>query len=257
MLTLSPPLFPSFGWPLVDDDDLNIISQDQNDTFVGNFGYMDTSISDLLPSPQSTNFEPIGSGDINTTGVVKKLNHNASERDRRKKINDLYSSLFSLLPDADRMKKLSIPATVACVVKYIPELQKEVEILIQKKEELSSRMCRQREDSTDYQVGKRRKVERNKETSLSAAVTISPVGCNEVVVQISALQGNKGLLSEALSKLELGDGLFLLNASSFQSIGDRIFHTLHFQAQGKYELELQAIKEKIMSLYEKHVQVVF
>ncbi|OMO81682.1 hypothetical protein CCACVL1_12298, partial [Corchorus capsularis] len=32
--------------------------------------------------------------------MVKKLNHNASERDRRKKINNLYSSLRSLLPAA-------------------------------------------------------------------------------------------------------------------------------------------------------------
>lgn len=33
--------------------------------------------------------------------VVKKLNHNASERDRRKKINSLISSLRSLLPGED------------------------------------------------------------------------------------------------------------------------------------------------------------
>ncbi|XP_074352730.1 transcription factor ORG3-like [Apium graveolens] len=131
MLTLSPPLFPSFGWPLVDD--LNIISQDQNEYFVGNFGYIDTTSSGVLPSPQSTNYEPIGGG-INPTGLVKKLNHNASERDRRKKINNLYSSLFSLLSDSNRMKKLSIPAIVARVVKYIPELQKEAETLVQKKE---------------------------------------------------------------------------------------------------------------------------
>lgn len=34
--------------------------------------------------------------------MVKKLNHNASERNRRQKMNDLYSSLGSLLPEADR-----------------------------------------------------------------------------------------------------------------------------------------------------------
>ncbi|KAL8095267.1 hypothetical protein AgCh_036648 [Apium graveolens] len=93
----------------------------------------DTTSSGVLPSPQSTNYEPIGGG-INPTGLVKKLNHNASERDRRKKINNLYSSLFSLLSDSNRMKKLSIPAIVARVVKYIPELQKEAETLVQKKE---------------------------------------------------------------------------------------------------------------------------
>jgi hypothetical protein len=31
----------------------------------------------------------------------RKLNHNAYERDRRKHLNELYSSLRSLLPDAD------------------------------------------------------------------------------------------------------------------------------------------------------------
>ncbi|KAL5067058.1 hypothetical protein RYX36_017945, partial [Vicia faba] len=35
--------------------------------------------------------------------MVKKLVHNASERDRRKKINNLYSSLRSLLPLSDQM----------------------------------------------------------------------------------------------------------------------------------------------------------
>lgn len=33
----------------------------------------------------------------------KKLFHNASERNRRKKINDLYSTLRSLIPGADEM----------------------------------------------------------------------------------------------------------------------------------------------------------
>lgn len=34
--------------------------------------------------------------------MAKKLNHNASERDRRKKINSLISSLRSLLPGEDQ-----------------------------------------------------------------------------------------------------------------------------------------------------------
>jgi hypothetical protein len=34
--------------------------------------------------------------------MVKKLNHNASERDRRKKVNSLISSLRSLLPGEDQ-----------------------------------------------------------------------------------------------------------------------------------------------------------
>lgn len=36
------------------------------------------------------------------TVLEKKLNHNASERDRRKKLNTLYSSLRALLPPSDQ-----------------------------------------------------------------------------------------------------------------------------------------------------------
>lgn len=39
----------------------------------------------------------------NDLATVKKLNHNANERDRRKKINNLYASLRSLLPHVDQM----------------------------------------------------------------------------------------------------------------------------------------------------------
>ena len=35
------------------------------------------------------------------SGSHRKLSHNAYERDRRKQLNELYSSLYSLLPDAD------------------------------------------------------------------------------------------------------------------------------------------------------------
>ncbi|CAN6837306.1 unnamed protein product [Brassica oleracea] len=37
--------------------------------------------------------------------LTKKLNHNASERDRRKKINSLFSSLRSCLPASDQTVK--------------------------------------------------------------------------------------------------------------------------------------------------------
>ncbi|GMN60898.1 hypothetical protein TIFTF001_029993, partial [Ficus carica] len=74
--------------------------------------------------------------------MIKKLSHNANERDRRKTINSLYSSLRSLLPVSDQMKKLSNPATVLRVLKYIPELEKQVKALIQKKEELFSSISR-------------------------------------------------------------------------------------------------------------------
>ena len=55
-------------------------------------------------SPPSTTHD-ITDGDPT---IVKKQNHNASERDRRKKINFLYSSLRALLPAADQMVLINI-----------------------------------------------------------------------------------------------------------------------------------------------------
>uniref|UniRef100_A0A803QPJ0 BHLH domain-containing protein n=1 Tax=Cannabis sativa TaxID=3483 RepID=A0A803QPJ0_CANSA len=100
------------------------------------------------PSDHYDQFEidHLGSTTPSTTTIdsdpsmVKKLNHNASERDRRKKINDLYSSLRALLPLSDQTKKMSIPATVSRVLKYVPLLQEEVEGLVRKRDELLSRI---------------------------------------------------------------------------------------------------------------------
>ncbi|KAG2311387.1 hypothetical protein Bca52824_022944 [Brassica carinata] len=85
--------------------------------------------------------------------VIKKLNHNANERNRRKKINCLFSSLRSCLPGSDEpvsttycdIKKLSISKTVTRSVQYIQELQEQVMRLVQKKEDLLARVSGLRE----------------------------------------------------------------------------------------------------------------
>ncbi|KAK2980425.1 hypothetical protein RJ640_007309 [Escallonia rubra] len=207
MLALSPPLFSTSGWLLEDP-----ISH-------GNYNRSteaETSDS-FLQSPLSR--PQVGPFDATN---VKKINHNASERDRRKRVNILYSSLFSLLPAADQTKKLSIPATVSRVVKYIPDLQKEVERLVQKKEELSSRIPWQE----DLAHAKKRR--KGTVRSSSSTVSATPLGDREVVLQIFTAEANNSQLCEALQILE-EDGFCLLNASSFQSSGERVFYSLHLQ----------------------------
>lgn len=96
MCALFPSFFPSFGWPL----EINPICHQQD--------YITDTIEESpqfppVPEPQaeldrSASFSA-NSGD---PSLDKKLYHNASERDRRKKINSLYSSLRSLLPNADQ-----------------------------------------------------------------------------------------------------------------------------------------------------------
>ncbi|XP_007203256.2 transcription factor ORG2 [Prunus persica] len=174
--------------------------------------------------------------------VVKKLNHNASERDDRKKINTLYSTLRSLLPASYQMKKLSNPAAISRAVKYIPELQQQVKGLIQKKEELLSRLRRlQQQGDPIYNEKQSRSAALS---SLSAsAFAVSWLNDREVVLQISSYVVQKSPLSQILVDLE-EDGLLLLNASSFESFEGRLFCSLHIQVERTCRMECNILNEK-------------
>lgn len=236
MLALSP-LFSTLGWPLEDP-----ISHEQYyyhrqtepyDSFLHNF-----------PSPQTQKnlSESTVSGTI-TGGqtIVKKLNHNASERDRRKKINSLFSSLRSLLPSSDQTK-LSIPATVSRVLKYIPELQEQVKRLTKKKEEILSKVSNQ-----EKQFALEKPTSSNIGSSLST-VSADRFGDRELVIQISTLKVKKSKLCEVLFNLE-ADGFQLLNSTSFESFGDRVFYNLHLQEEGITRgVEPEVLTEKLRTI---------
>ncbi|PQM37255.1 transcription factor ORG2-like [Prunus yedoensis var. nudiflora] len=236
MLALSPPLFSTVGW-LSEDP----IGYDQK------YFYGDSAESFLhiLPSqlPQfELDLSRTMSGD-NSSGstVAKKINHNASERERRKKINSLYSSMRSLLP-ADQAKKLSIPNTISHVLKYIPELQKQVEGLIRKREELLSRTCKQ-----EAAMHEEKRIKSTARSSLSAVSTYR-LSDRAVAIQISTLKTHNNLLSEILLNLE-EEGLQVLNASSFQSSGGRVFYIIHLQVERADRLECENLSEKLRSFY--------
>jgi hypothetical protein len=61
----------------------------------------DYDIPDLSALPANAATSSGGGYGSGGSGGHRKLSHNAYERDRRKQLNDLYSSLRSLLPDAD------------------------------------------------------------------------------------------------------------------------------------------------------------
>ncbi|KAE8656681.1 Pentatricopeptide repeat-containing protein [Hibiscus syriacus] len=193
----------------------------------------------------SSNFDPC---------MLKKLNHNACERDRRKKVNSMYSSLRSLLPAADQTKKLSFPATVSRALKYIPELQEQVERLVRKKEELMLRVSEQgggkRRDPEEERMQSRPK---GRCLSGSVAVSMNRVSDNEVSVQISGRKVDnisQLSVSEMLHYLEQ-QGFLLLNASSFESFGGIVFYNIHLQMGLKTACKVgseEALREKILAL---------
>ncbi|KAG2677936.1 hypothetical protein I3760_12G119400 [Carya illinoinensis] len=183
------------------------------------------------------------------TSTVKKLDHNASERDRRKKINTLYSTLRSLLPAADQEKKLSTPATVSRVVKYIPDLQQQVEGLIQKKEALLSRVSSSRPQGEQNNQGN---IHRKSTIAgiPSSAVSANWLNDREVMVQISTHKFQKSPLADILFDLDK-DGFLLLNASSVVSFKGTAVYNLHLQVDRSYILEREVWNEKFPSLHKK------
>ncbi|KAJ8759973.1 hypothetical protein K2173_010829 [Erythroxylum novogranatense] len=247
-LALSPPLFPSFGWPLEDP-----ISHEQSYNI-----FRDSETPESLPyfpplshQPELINLDP--SATSFSTGdhdMAKKLNHNASERDRRKKINSLYSSLRSLLPAADKKKKLSIPATISLVLKYIPELQQQVEKLVQKKQELLTKISRE-DDHIINQANQGKLTHQNS----SIVVSVNPLTDTEFVIQISTSKIHQTPFSEILLSLE-DDGLVLVNSSSFISSDDMAFHSLHIQVEETVNLDCMALRQKLVILYQKRVPMV-
>ncbi|KAI4348606.1 hypothetical protein L6164_009313 [Bauhinia variegata] len=238
MLELSPPLFSTIGWPMELEEATNH-NHNINDTET-----YDYSFPHHFCSPNKQAQPQI---ELERPNMVKKVNHNATERDRRKKINCLYSSLRSLLPKADQTKKLSIPSTITRVLKYISELQQAVEGLVKKKEELLRRISRQGDQNEESQ----RKIALY---NTSFAVSTTRLNDCEAVIQISSNKAHKTPLSEVLLCLEK-DGSLLLNASSFETFAaaaGRVFYNLHFQlVQKSYKLESDMLSEKLMSIYEK------
>ncbi|KVI03452.1 Achaete-scute transcription factor-related protein [Cynara cardunculus var. scolymus] len=143
MMLVSPPLFSTtYGWPLEDLITPNL-QQDCNEAnsyhSLLDIPSFDQIQQDFAPEKSNSSGGAVNGDTVDNMTVGKKLNHNASERDRRKRVNDLYAFLRSLLPmSTAQKKKVSIPGTVSHALKYIAELQKEVERLIRKKEQLSS-----------------------------------------------------------------------------------------------------------------------
>lgn len=170
---------------------------------------------DLSAMPAAANTSSGGSG--SPGGGGRKMSHNAYERDRRKQLNELYSSLRSLLPDADHTKKLSIPITVSRVLKYIPELQKEVDGLERKKEELTRANCKPG-------------VIAMKDQNVAPVVSATCLDDKDIMVQVSLLSGMAAAalpMSTCIKILE-NEGLRLVSSST-SAFGNRTFYNLHLQ----------------------------
>lgn len=174
------------------------------------------------------------------SGGHRKLSHNAYERGRRKQLNELYSSLRSLLPDADQTKKLSIPTTVSRVLKYIPELQKQVDILERRKKELTNANCKPGVLKTTKAV-----------TPIVSATCLNDT---EIMVQVSLhsdVAATALPLSKCIKVLE-NEGLHLVSSSTYSAFENKTFYSLHLQrSQRTMKEECPAFCEQLEKIVRK------
>ncbi|XP_010507675.1 PREDICTED: transcription factor bHLH100-like [Camelina sativa] len=236
MCALVPPLYPNFGWPYGDHSLYEI--DDATNTF------LDFPLPDLTVAHENVLSEKRRIL-LDNPVVMRKLNHNASERDRRKKINTMFSSLRSCLPPNNQSKQLSVSATVSQALKYIPELQEQVKKLMKKKEELSFQISGPRDLVYTEQNGKPEKGV----TSYASTVSATRLGETEVMVQISSLHTCNCSFGNVLNGVE-EDGLVLVDASSSRSQGERLFYTLHLWMDN-CKLNSEELSDRLLYLYEK------
>ena len=101
MCALVPPVFPNFGWPSTGEYESNYLVGENLDDFT----FLDFPAPETYGVEHHQEIQEMLGVSVPSEGngvVTKKLNHNASERDRRKKINSLFSSLRSCLPASDQ-----------------------------------------------------------------------------------------------------------------------------------------------------------
>ncbi|CAH8392144.1 unnamed protein product [Eruca vesicaria subsp. sativa] len=241
MCELGPLLFPKFGLALTGEYE----SYSTNETSFLDFPVPKTYTAAHNQTNLGVSASSEGNGMDNNSVMIKKLCHNANERNRRKRMNSLFSTLHSCLPASDQLKKLSIPQTVLRTVKYIPDLQEQVKKLTQMKEDLLVRASSQRDMERYF------KQQPQAVSSYVSTVFATKHGDNEVMVQISSSKIHKFSIYNVLSGLE-EDGFVVVDVSSSSSRGERLFYTLHLQVDkaNNYKLICEELSQKILYLYE-------
>ncbi|KAK6124671.1 hypothetical protein DH2020_041593 [Rehmannia glutinosa] len=242
MVALFSPQICSLGWILEDpisyeQENLNYLCGGK--TEISEYSIDIHSPSSVKTQPQNGEFgsynDGFYNGDDNKT--MKKLNHNASERDRRKK-----STACILLLGPFFQQRIIL------VLKYIPELQQEIERLIKKKESLTSSKISPKveQDHSPLIDLNNKRIKSNTQSSSLSVVSATPISDREIVIQISMSKAEKrALLSEAVMSLEQ-DGFLTLSATCFESFDGRVFYNLHLQAQGNQVLmDAEMLKEKV------------
>ncbi|KAJ6825677.1 transcription factor bHLH100 [Iris pallida] len=246
MFALSPNIFPSsIGWPL-EDSMIDEFHQDEYLFASYTPKEFDTSFNSITSSPDQMQEYEYRTVDLRNSATpetnhqmssTKKSSHNEYERHRRKKLNSLYSSLRNLLPETDRSKNMSIPCTIGRVLKYIPELQRQIERLTRRKEDVLLRSSKESALAS------------NNENKFVSYPTVSATCINrrEVMVQICMVGKSAAVSIAKIVRVMEGEGLQLMSISTQTSLADKTICSLHLQAKEDVRMESQSFCEQLVS----------
>ncbi|KAH6826653.1 hypothetical protein C2S53_017032, partial [Perilla frutescens var. hirtella] len=150
---------------------------------------------------------------------LKKLDHNAKERIRRMKLNASFLALRALLPDSRRSKKKwSAPAIVDKVLKYIPEMENEIEALRCKMENMQSQ-------------AKSKKITADENSSAEfnmPTISLNRVNKEEAIIQVCMGREDESRFTNLLQSVE-DEAICIRSASALDISETRICYHLHIQ----------------------------
>ncbi|RVW35930.1 hypothetical protein CK203_090567 [Vitis vinifera] len=264
MLAFSPPLFSTFGWPWEDP-----ISHEQN------YIYQETEASEsFLHLPSS---EPQAELDYSTPcaavsgnpTMVKKLNHNASERIVVRRSTAYTPLCVHSFQQQIKRSNVCIVFRLHCNEEIKHSFHSFTGAEIHTRTTTASGETDTKEGRAFYQrfLARRynspREAKKGHTCKLLSAVSANRLSDREIVVQISTFKVHESPLSEVLLNLE-EDGLLVINASSLSPLegGSSTIYILRkatctyylpkqMFVEGTHRMECEVLSEKLLSLCEK------
>ncbi|KAL4012132.1 hypothetical protein IC575_029215 [Cucumis melo] len=151
------------------------------------------------------------------------------ERNRRKEMKSLFSTLNSLLPNhTSREAPRTVPDQLEDATNYIKELQKNIQKLKEKKEELMGK--NKMEEDEEAEGRRRRRFEHETKPKLLLQVKAHQIG-SSVEVFLTTGSDYHFILQQVLRLLQ-DNGAEILNVNQ-SMFTDRVFHKITAQVDGE------------------------
>ncbi|KAL5563284.1 hypothetical protein UlMin_033031 [Ulmus minor] len=161
------------------------------------------------------------------------------------KLNASYLSFGSVLPNSRAKKRWSAPVIIDMVLQYILQLEKEIDELRLKKNQMQSGV-------------ETRQLLNQKQNSQVEALTISvsQVKKGEAILQICRKRGGENVVSDLFGNIE-DEGICIVSASTILVCDERVCYHIHVHVPNFYWLTflLESLKNNIPKICQKIKQL--